>query len=587
MKKTTITIFAALLMMTGVMAQTIQEGMGHLYAKRYKSATDVFQKLIAVNPNDANAIYWLGQAYFNMDDNTAARQLYEKALISTNNHPLMMVGIGHADLLDNKNNDARQRFEAAITATRNPRKGDDPIIQTAIGRAIVDSKTGDFNWAVQLLESATSKDLKNTEAWLQLGNAYRKAGEGTGGGKAFTAYNKALEVNPSFAVASIRLAKLFESQKNWEFVLKYLNEAITRDAKFSDAYYELFWYHFLRRNFTEANNQLTKYKESKLPEADIQDEYLNGQLCYVSKDFDCAITKANNVLTVSGTKAKPRIYKLLFYSYFDKGDYQNGLTNANLYFNREKKEDITPLDLKMYADILGKTGADSITLFNAYMAAVNADTLITSKVDMLKDIAKKFKDEKKRNTEAAVLEKLIETKPKPTINDYFDVTVAYYFGKDYPRSRDKALVMRDDKFTDQIYGYEWAFNNSQIIDTVRKDSIAVPDAIKLHDFVFQDTVKYKKQYISASRFLGGYYVNDAKDYEKSLIYFQKWHDSDTANAVKIEEYMDQIRKMLQQKGTKPAGATPTKGATPAKATGNKPSAAKPKATTTTKAVVKK
>src|SRR5689334_24474991 len=106
MKKTTLTILAALLMMTGVMAQTIQEGMGHLYAKRYKSATDVFQKLIAVNPNNAEAIYWLGQAYFNMDDNTAARQLYEKALTTTNSHPLILVGIGHADLLDNKANDA-------------------------------------------------------------------------------------------------------------------------------------------------------------------------------------------------------------------------------------------------------------------------------------------------------------------------------------------------------------------------------------------------------------------------------------------------------------------------------------------------
>ncbi len=584
MKKTTLTILAALLMMTGVMAQTIQEGMGHLYAKRYKSATDVFQKLIAVNPNNAEAIYWLGQAYFNMDDNATARQLYEKAVTTTNSHPLILVGIGHADLLDNKANDARQRFEAAITASRGKR-GDDPVIQTAIGRGIVDSKTGDFNWAVQLLQSATEKDPKNTETLLQLGNAHRKAGGGQGGGEAFKAYNRALEVNPAFAVADVRLAKLFESQKNWEFVLKYLNEAITRDPKFTDAYYELFWYNFLRKNFTEASSLLKKYTDSKLPETDIQDEYLNGQLCYVSKDYDCAIAKANNVLSVSGAKAKPRVYKLLYYSYFDKGDYQNALTNAKLYFEKEKAEDIIPNDLTVYADILSKTGADSTTLFNAYMAAVNADTVLTSKIDRLKDIAKRFKDEKKRLTEAQVIEKLLTIKPKPSINDYFDLTVAYYFGQNYAKSRDAALIMRDDKFADQIYGYEWAFNNSQIIDTVRKDSIAVPDAIKLHDFSFQDTVKYKKQYISASRFLGGYYINDAKDKEKSLIYFQKWHDSDTANAVKIQEYIDQIRKMPAA-GTKPA-TTPAKGGTtPAKTTGNKPSALKPKITTT-KAVVKK
>lgn len=591
MKKTTLTILAALLMMTGVMAQTIQEGMGHLYAKRYKSATDVFQKLIAVNPNNAEAIYWLGQAYFNMDDNSAARQLYEKGLTSTNNHPLMLVGIGHADLLDSKSNDARMRFESAITASRG-RKGDDPVIQTAIGRAIVDSKIGDFNWAVQLLKSASEKDPKNTETWLQLGNAYRKANPGQGGGEAYTAYNQALAVNPAFAVASLRLAKLFESQKNWEFVLKYLNESVSRDAKFSDGYYELFWYYFLRLNFTEATTQLKKYTDSKLPETDIQDEYLNGQLCYVAKDYDCAISKANNVLNTLGAKTKPRVYKLLAYAYYDKNDYPNALTNVNTYFQKEKPEDIIAADWKLKANIISKTGGAPEEVFNTFLQAANADTVLTSKIDLLKEAAGLFKNLKLRDWEAKVIEEILKIKPKPTINDYFDLTVAYYFAKNYAKSRESAVTMRD-RWTDQIFGFEWSLNNSQIIDTVRKDSIAVPDAQKLHDFVLQDTVKYKKQYINASRFLGGYYVNEVKDMEKGLLYFQKWHDNDTANAAKIEEYLIQIRQMLQKgPGTSPTKGTtsPQKGNTPpAKTTtGNKPGAAvKPKTTTTTKAVVKK
>ncbi|MGH2552078.1 MAG: tetratricopeptide repeat protein, partial [Chitinophagaceae bacterium] len=274
MKKTAITnLIAGLLMITALQAQTIQEGMNHLYAKRHKSAVDVFQKLLAANPNNIEAIYWLGQAYFNMDENDAARQLYEKAMATNGNAPLMLVGIGHADLLDKKNNEARQRFEEALTASRN-RKGDDPIVQTAIGRAIVDSKTGDFKYAIQLLLAAAAKEPKNTETLLQLGNAYRKADPGRGGSDAYIYYKKALEVNPSFAPASMRLAKLFESQQNWPFVLQYLNEAVAKDVKFSDAYYELYWYYFLRLDFKEADNQLKKYIESKLPETDILDEYL-------------------------------------------------------------------------------------------------------------------------------------------------------------------------------------------------------------------------------------------------------------------------------------------------------------------------
>ena len=128
MKKTTITfLVSGLLLITGLKAQTIQEGMKHLYADRKKSAIAVFEKLLATNPNNIEATYWLGQAYFDDDDNAAARQLYEKALAANGSAPLILVGIGHADLLDNKTNDARQRFEAAITASRG-KKGDDPAI---------------------------------------------------------------------------------------------------------------------------------------------------------------------------------------------------------------------------------------------------------------------------------------------------------------------------------------------------------------------------------------------------------------------------------------------------------------------------
>ena len=121
--------------------------------------------------------------------------------------------MGHVELMADKTNEARQHFEEALTMTRG-KKGDDPVIATAIGRAITDAKTGDYNYAVKLLEDAAIKDPKNTETLLQLVMPTVKQEQGSGGGDAFQTYKKALEVNPGFAVASFRLAKLFESQKN-------------------------------------------------------------------------------------------------------------------------------------------------------------------------------------------------------------------------------------------------------------------------------------------------------------------------------------------------------------------------------------
>ncbi len=272
-----------------------------------------------------------------MGDNAAARQLYEKALVENSNSPLLLAGMGHVKLLDNKDIDAKKYFDEALKKSRT-NTGDDPLAQTAIGRAIVDSKTGDFKYAIDILLAATAKDPKNTETLLQLGNAYRKADPGKGGSDAYVYYTKALEVNPVFAPASLRLAKLFETQKNWEIFLKNLNDAIKRDPTFSAAYYELFWYYFTRRDFTGAENQLKKYIESKLPFTDIDDEYLGAQLCYAKTEYDCAILKGNKVLNEIGLKTKLKVYKLLAYAYFGKGDYINALKNLNDYFIKEKKK---------------------------------------------------------------------------------------------------------------------------------------------------------------------------------------------------------------------------------------------------------
>jgi hypothetical protein len=153
---------------------------------------------------------------------------------------------------------------------------------------------------------------------------------------------------------------------------------------------------------------------------------------------------------------------------------------------------------------------------------------------------------------------------------------AYYDLDSNSKSRGEALLMRD-QYPDQVYGYDWAVKNDLILDSVRKDSILLPDAVKLFEFAQKDTVKFRSYYITSLRVLSDYYINKARDKETSLIYFQKWHDIDTANAPKIQELMDQIKKM-------PPAKPPAKGNT--KTGSPKPAAIiKPK-TKTTKAIVK-
>ena len=162
MKKTFLTLSAAIVLAKFAWAQTVQEGVNHLYADRFKNAEQTFQKLLAANPNNLDATYWLGQTYLDMDDNEAARQVYDKALASNGNNPLVMVGKGHVLLLDKKTEDARQLFETALTVSRT-KKGDDPVVLNAIGRANVDAKDGNLQYAVDKLKMALERDPKNAD----------------------------------------------------------------------------------------------------------------------------------------------------------------------------------------------------------------------------------------------------------------------------------------------------------------------------------------------------------------------------------------------------------------------------------------
>jgi predicted Zn-dependent protease len=543
MKKIFTTFLAAGLLITGIRAQTVAEGVNDLYAERTKSAKEIFQKLLAANPNNIDATYWLGQTFIAMKDIPGARDVYAKALMASANAPLLIVGMGQVELNEKKLSEANQRFEAAITMTRT-KKGDDPIILNAIGRAIVNTytdkeKIGDINYALEKLEAASLRDPNSAEIYLNLGNAYLKAKPGEGGGKAFENYKKANVANPNFAPPYFRLAMLFYSQKNWELFEQYLNDAITKDPRFAPAYYELSYYKMGRKDLAAAETYAQKFKENSDP--DPQNAYLEASIKWASKNFDQAIAMAKDIISKSGNKAKGRVYKLIADAMVQKGDTAGAKPYIDDYFAKAEPDEVTALDFGLKASIYSAIPGQEDVVFNSYLEGVKADTVIDNKIKLLTDGAAFFKARGLREKEGDLLSMLTQIKPKPSLVNMFDATRAYYFGLAYAKSRDMALKLIAT-FPAEMYGYDWALNNSKILDTVKVDSIAVPDALKLEEFSVKDTAKYKKQYISSTSFLALYYANKANDKAKAIEYLKKWQSVDIANREAIEKNINILEK---------------------------------------------
>ena len=236
MKKISLSLVALVMGLSLSFAQNVEQGRKLFYYERYKSAKETFEKVLASNPNNIDAVYWLGQTLIESKDSVAAKALYQKALSSNGNAPLLLAGMGHIELLEGKTNDARQRFETAISLT----KSKDIQVLSAIGRANALSKAGDANYAIQKLTQATQiKGFNDPNTYILLGDAYRK---NIDGGGAVTAYNKAFGLDNKLAAAQYRTGKVYLTQNNKEYFLPAFERALEIDPAYTPASYELFYY---------------------------------------------------------------------------------------------------------------------------------------------------------------------------------------------------------------------------------------------------------------------------------------------------------------------------------------------------------
>jgi tetratricopeptide (TPR) repeat protein len=562
MKKILITALSIFLIGGAIRAQNVASGINDWYAERYQGAKATFEKLQAANPNDIQAAYWLGQTYIAMNDLAGAKNVYTKALATSANAPLLEVGMGQVELNENKINEARQRFEKAITMSTG-KKGGDPEILNAVGRAIADTytdkeKKGDINFAVQKLEEAANAKPKDNallaDIYLNLGDAYRLARPGENGGLAFSNYQKAIDANPNFPVPSYRMAKLFNTQHNWDLYEKYLTDAITKDPRFAPAYYDLSYYKMGKLLLPESEEFATKFAQNADP--DPQNEYLKASLMWAQKKYDDAIALSKSIISRIGEdKTRARVYKLIANAYVSKGDTLPGKDYIDKYFAKLRPDDeVVPKDYKLKADIYSAIPGQEAVVLASYQEGIKVDTVIDNKIELLKLGIEFFAKKKQYDKEAALWQTLLETKPNPTINDLFGATLANYRAKT-PEGYSKAYALSNtmvEKYPDQIFGYEWRFNSAVVIDTVKKDSIMVPAAMSLLEFAQKDTSKYLKQVYNSSYRIALYHADkDAKDKAIDYLRIMKQSTRDTAQQASIQKNIDVLSKPASS-GTRPA-----------------------------------
>ena len=518
-KSASLLIFSALLTLSAF-AQNIQEGVGHVHAQRYASAKAIFEKMIAANPNNMEATYWLGQTHLANNNISAARQVYEKALASNGNAPLVLVGMGHVELIEGKTNEARQRFEAAISMSRG-KKGDDPVVLNAIGRANVESKNGDPAYAIAKLNAAALAAPTNADIYINLGNAYRKAKDG---GQAVTAYIKAAQFNP--ALANYRMARIYETQRNWEVFNDHLSKALAADPKFAPALESQYYYNLLYKQDYAAANQIAS-KLITVSDPSVDNDYFKAQTDYLQKNYDQAIATSNNILSQVGDKANPRVYRLLSYSYLEKKDTATARKFVDQLFAIAKDEEIVPQDYRLKATSYAKENPDQVVAI--YMDAAREDTSVRNKLLILQDAVEWAKTAGQKIPEANLRLEMFKLQQNPNPAVLFQIGLPYYQGGAFQKA-DSVFTAYAVALPDSIYGHYWSALSRAQLDPSMEQGLAVTAYEKTLAIAEKDATRFKAMGVQSILPLAGYYNNVKKDKETAVAYLQRGLALDPNNA---------------------------------------------------------
>lgn len=510
-------LFVALFTFNVIMAQSIDEGKRFMYYERYKSAKDVFQKMLVANPNNEEAAYWLGQAEIGLENIPAAKALYQSKLTSNSNSPMLIAGMGHVALLEGNKQDAKSRFETAISLSQ----GKSIPVLNAVGfaNANPDSKNGDAAYAIDQLKKATQiKGFKDPDVYANLGDAYRKFADG---GNAILSYEQALKLNPNYARATYRIGKVYQTQGKGqeEIYMRYFNETMAKDAAYAPVYSNLFDYYY--------NTDVPKaamYMEKALANSDNDPKacYYRASIKYAQGLFNEAITKANECIATEGTNAYPNLYGIKAYAYNKLNDTANAKASFEEFFKRQTPDKIGSGDYSTYATILLKFPGNEATAGSLVDKAVMLDSVEANKVTYLKAMALAYDNQKKYKEAGDWYNKVLTIKKNPTNVDLYNAGYGYFRAGDFPAS----IVIFNkytEKYPEDAFGYYMVGKANAGIDTTGVLGLAVPAYQKTVDLgeAAVDKAKVKAQLIGAYKFFIEYYYNVKKDQAKSLEYVDK------------------------------------------------------------------
>jgi tetratricopeptide (TPR) repeat protein len=497
-------------------AQTVNDIIKDIENEKFKSAEKTAKDLTQKEPNNAAAYFYLGKISLIISNIDQAKQAFEKGSQVDNDNMLNFAGLGAISLAKNDDMGAKKIFEDANSES-------DYNVDVAAN--IVDFylilKRKDLDQAKAILTRARDKGKDNKKSpvvFLKLADIAYVTYDNN---NAIQNYQYSIDYDKNNVKGYVGIARIYNRVKQYEQAEENLQNALKIDSTYAITYKELGELYYATKKYDEAVNNFKKYLSLTEPTNDSQLHF--ASMLFLDKKYADAISMLNGIL--ASNQNNPTLYHILAYSYYSLDNSADGIAAYNKYFAIEKPSEISAYDYTNYAEMLSKSGNDSLAI-ESLKKAVAIDS--TNSEVHLSLANSYFKTKKYANAASEFAKANATTKKQLTLRNHFDWGQSYYYSKQYPLS-DSVFKKVTEIKSDLALGYLWrAFANSSQ-DTSSELGLAKPFYEKFIEIASPTPDKYKSQLVQAYSYLGYFYYlkKDAPEY-KTI-----WRDNYKTNWEKV------------------------------------------------------
>jgi protein O-GlcNAc transferase len=209
--------------------QTLAVAMQHHQAGRWAEAQQLYEQVLARDPENPNALHLQGVLAFQKGENDRAAALLEKALARRPAAPVYLVNLGLV-------RQAQGQLDAAITAFREAARLAPDLPEAHFNLGNVLQARGQMDAAITAYREALRLRPADFAVHSNLGAALAGAGQVEA---AVASYREALRLNPSLGQVHFNLGNAQERLKRLDEAAAAYREAVRLKPDLAEAYYNL------------------------------------------------------------------------------------------------------------------------------------------------------------------------------------------------------------------------------------------------------------------------------------------------------------------------------------------------------------